>query len=274
MSEISNAIAKRDNGPAGLVQQYKADLAMVMPQHVRPDVFVRVAVGVLRRDSKLAAAAQASPATLMSALMTAARLGLEPGTEQFYLVPRKKKGVPEVQGIVGYQGIVELIYNAGAAQSVVVEVVRANDRFVWRPGLMDRPEHEADWFGDRGELVGVYAYAVMQSGATSKVVVLNRQHIAAAKAKADGADTPYSPWRTNEEAMWLKTAARRLGKWVPTSAEKRSVTVERVNPTAEVPTLAGPLDETDPMPDADPDTGEIVDAELEPAGGWPEDGAR
>ncbi|NJQ04239.1 recombinase RecT [Streptomyces lonarensis] len=264
MSQISTAVAKRDSGPSAMVQQYKGDLAQVMPQHVRPDVFVRVAIGALRRDKDLAEAATASPATLMSALMTAARLGLEPGSEQFYLVPRKRKGVPEVQGIVGYQGIVEMIYNAGAAQSVVVEVVRAADHFVWRPGAMERPEHTADWFGDRGDLVGVYAYAVMQGGATSKVVVLNRQHIAAAKAKSDGVRSPYSPWNTNEEAMWLKTAARRLGKWVPTSAEKYSVTIERAEPGASVP--VGVLDEADPLPPVDEDTGEVIEGEIVPDG--------
>lgn len=265
MSQISNAIEKRDQGPGAMIQQYKADLAQVMPSHVKPDVFVRVAVGVLRRDPKLAAAAASNPASLMSALMTAARLGLEPGTESFYLIPRKKKGQPEVQGIVGYQGIVELIYNAGSASSVVVEVVRERDTFNWRPGRMDRPEHEADWFADRGPLVGVYAYAVMQSGATSKVVVLNKQHIDRAKAKADGAEGEYSPWRTDEEAMWLKTGARRLGKWVPTSAEKRTTTVERVDPAASpAPALPpSPLDQTDP------DTSEVVEAELEPEDGWP-----
>lgn len=262
---ISNAIATRDNGPGAMIEQYKADLALVMPSHVRPDVFARLAVGVLRQNPKLTTAAQNNPGSLMSALMTAARLGLEPGTEQFYLRPIRRKGQFEVQGIVGYQGIVELIYNAGAASSVVVEVVRANDSFEYVPGRHDRPVHVVDWFGDRGDLVGAYAYAVMQGGATSKVVVLNKTHIARAKAKSDGAETDYSPWRTDEEAMWLKTAARRLGKWVPTSAEKRTAVLERTDvPALPLPPV-NPLAETDPDEDDGP-----VEAELEPAGGWPE----
>ncbi|WP_199552779.1 recombinase RecT [Streptomyces sp. N35] len=250
---ITKAVEQRGASPAALVEQYRDHFAQVMPSHVRPDTWVRLAVGVLRKDGKLLAAAQASPDTLMVALATAARLGLEPGTEQFYLTPRKRKGQPEVQGIVGYQGIVELIYRAGHAASVTVEVVREHDDFVWTPGAIDheqlprwaghqtRPFHRADWFGQRGDLVGVYAYADMRDGATSKVVVLGRDHIARAKAKSDGADGPYSPWRTDEEAMWLKTAARRLAKWVPTSSEIRppvvhqaaTVTVEQTD-TVEV----------------------------------------
>lgn len=264
-SPIGNAIATRDEGPASVIEQYKPELALVAASHVKVDTFARLAVGVLRQDKKLAAAAQTNPGSLMSALMTAARLGLEPGTEQFYLRPIRRKGQAEVQGIVGYQGIVELIYNAGAASSVVVEVVRANDQFNYVPGLHERPVHKVDWFGDRGDLVGVYAYAVMQGGATSKVVVLSRTHIDRAKAKSDGADSEYSPWRTDEESMWLKTAARRLGKWVPTSAEKRSAVVERADVPLPAASTAGVLETADPDEEDGP-----VDAELEPAGGWPE----
>lgn len=267
MSQISNAIERREQGPSSVIEQYKPELALVAASHVKVDTFARLAVGALRQNPKLAAAAQSNPGSLMSALMTAARLGLEPGTEQYYLRPIKRKGVLEVQGIVGYQGIVELIYNAGASSSVVVEVVRANDEFNYVPGLHERPVHKVNWFGDRGDLVGVYAYAVMAGGATSKVVVLSRTHINRAKAKSDGADSEYSPWRTDEEAMWLKTAARRLGKWVPTSAEKRSAVVERADVPPPSDATAGALEAADPDEDDGP-----IDAELEPAGGWPETG--
>jgi recombination protein RecT len=217
---VTNAIAVRDQGPGAMVEHYKADLAQVMPSHVKPDTFVRLAVGVLRRDRNLAQAAQNNPAALMGALMDAAQLGLTPGTEQFYLVPRKKAGRLEVQGIRGYQGEIELIYRAGAVSSVIVEVVRAADTFRYSPGRDERPHHDIDWDADdRGELRLVYAYAVMKDGATSKVVVLNRSQVMKAKAMSQGSDSAYSPWQKHEEAMWMKTAAHRLTKWVPTSAE-------------------------------------------------------
>lgn len=230
-NRVSNAVAVIQ--PAELIEGYRADLALVMPSHVKPEIFVRLAVNVLRRDDKLARAAQNNPLALMGALMEAARLGLEPGTEQYYLTPRwnGKAKCEEIAGIVGYQGEIELIYRAGAVSSVIVEVVRENDLFMWAPGRydtqqpprwtgpMERPFHQADWFGERGELKGVYSYAVMKDGATSKVVVLNRAAVMAAKSLSSGADTAYSPWKNHEEAMWLKTGAHRLKKWVPTSAE-------------------------------------------------------
>ncbi len=110
---------------------------------------MRLAVGALRRDRGLADAAQRDPASLMSALLEAARLGLEPGTEQYYLTVRGGK----VLGITGYQGDIELIYRAGAVSSVIVETVHQHDKFSYTPGRDDRPLHEIDWdLDDRGPL--------------------------------------------------------------------------------------------------------------------------
>jgi recombination protein RecT len=257
----TTAVATRDNGPGAMVEHYKNDLAQVMPSHIKPDTFVRLAVGVLRRDRNLAQAAQNNPAALMGALMDAAQLGLTPGTEQFYLVPRKTKGRMEVQGIRGYQGEIELIYRAGAVSSVIVEVVRKSDRFSYRPGRDERPDHEIDWDAeDRGDLRLVYAYAVMKDGATSKVVVLNRKQVMAAKAMSQGSDSPYSPWQNHEEAMWMKTAAHRLTKWVPTSAEYIREQLRAVRDVAaETPLAAAP---SGPPPGVDASTGEVVEGEI------------
>lgn len=256
---VGAAVATRDNSPAGLVQQYKGDFASVLPSHIRPDTWVRLAVGALRRNPKLAEAAGNNPAAFLGALLEAARLGLEPGTEQFYLVPRKNKGLLEVAGYPGYQGEIELIYRAGAVSSVIVETVREGDKFEYSPGRHERPIHEIDWDAeDRGPLRLVYAYGVMKDGATSKVVVLNKSHIAAAKASSDSASSEYSPWRKHEEAMWMKTAVHRLRKWVPTSAEYReamaqaSVAAADVRDTKQLP----------PAPVDDVDRHEVIDAEF------------
>lgn len=224
---IGSAIETRDQGPGALVAQHRDDIELVMPSHMQKRVgaWIRTTQGLLRRDPKLFQAAQNDVGQFMSVLLDAARLGLEPGTEQYYLVPRwnKNKKCTEVTGVRGYQGEIELMYRAGAVSSVIVEVVYSSDKFEYRPGRDERPLHEIDWDAeDRGDLRLAYAYAVMKDGATSKVVVLNRGHIAKAMAKSDSANGKYphlSPWNTNTEAMWLKTAAHRLTKWVPTSAE-------------------------------------------------------
>lgn len=262
---IGGALAVRDNSPTAVVQQSKDQFAMVLPSHMRPEAFVRVAVGVLRRNPKLAEAASNDMGAFMTAMMDAARLGLEPGTEQYWLIPRydgrlKKK---IVSGQRGYQGEIELIYRAGAVASVVVEVVREQDLFAWNPGQldtrpdgpprwhgpMDRPLHIINWDSpDRGPLKFVYAYALMKAGGVSKVVVLNRADIERAKAMNEYSDNANSPWVKWEESMWLKTGVHRLQKWVPTSAEYIGVKPGPSGVTAvQVPMLAPPA----PMPSND-----------------------
>lgn len=230
---ISQAIEKRDQGPGALVAQYKADFQQVLPSHIPPQTFVRLAQGVLRKDEKLAAAAAANPASFLAALLECARLGHEPGTEAYALTHfmDRKTGVPEIVGIEQYQGEIERMYRAGAVVSVRCEVVRANDDFRWSPTTMRLPHHRFDALADddeRGPLRGVYAYAEMVGGALSQPVVMGRGEVMKHKAVAKTTKFWDGPW---EPSMWKKTAVHELEKWVPTSSEYRR---EQLRAAAEV----------------------------------------
>lgn len=261
MSTVTNAVAQQDNGPGALVTRYADDFAQVLPSHVKPDTFVRLAQGILRRDQSLARAAAGNPGSFMAALLECARLGHEPGTSQYALVAFGN----EVTGIEQYTGKVERMYRAGAVASVKAEVVRSNDHFAYDPATMDRPDHRVDWFGgDRGDLIGVYAYAEMKDGSTSRVVVMNRAQVMEHKAMARGASSANSPWNKWEESMWLKTAAHELEKWVPTSSEYLRDQARALGETirhANRPTSAPPAN-TEPTP-ADPIRAEVVTGEAQ-----------
>ena len=259
------------------VEAHVADFASVLPSHVKPETFARLAVGALRRDPMLYKAATQNPASLLNALLEAARLGLEPGTPEFYLTPRFGKQ-PGVLGITGYRGEVELIYRAGAVSSVKAEVVYANDQFTYSPD-MDRPHHVVDWFADRGEVRGAYAYAEMVGGGVSKVVVIGPREIERAKSASATADKSHSPWTTDYPAMVLKTAVHQLAKWVPTSAEYRREQLRAASevareqfapPAAEVVAVAAerlPTDVPGVVVDSDGvmhyEEGDYTDAEVE-----------
>lgn len=227
--------------PDQMIVHYANEFAQVLPSHINAQTFVRVAVGALRRNPRLMAAAESDPGSLMNALMEAARLGLEPGTNEYALTPRRAKGKPTVVGIIGYEGHIELIYRAGAASSVKAELVREFDTFEYNPD-MDRPVHKVNWFTDRGEVLGAYAYAEMVGGGTSKVVVIGPAEIDRARASSAGSAEPDSPWVKDFGAMVLKTAVRQLQKWVPTSAEYRREQLRAVAEVArEVVVNAGPV---------------------------------
>lgn len=269
MTTVTDAVATRDNGPAALIKRYEADFAAVLPSHVKPATWIRLAQGALRKGKRgpdgryeLEVAAANNPGVFLATLLDAARLGLEPATEQYYLTSRKVKGRPEILGVVGYQGHIELMYRAGAVTSVIAEIVYGNDKFRYQPGRDAVPEHEIDWdSADRGPLRLVYAYARM-GDAVSRVIVLNRADIARIKASSQGADSDYSPWKLHEAAMWLKSAVRQLQKWVPTSAEYRR---EIMRASAEAQRVA----ETSPVPVPPMDVDDFLDGEVVEQD-WPE----
>jgi recombination protein RecT len=236
---------------------------------------MRLAYGVLRSNQQLMQVATRNPGSLMTALQECARLGHEPASKSFYLVPFGN----EIQGIEGYRGVVERIYRAGAVKVVHAEVVYSNDEFVWEPGTIDRhpdgprwegpqtvPFHRADWFSDRGEVKGAFSYGIFQDGTPSRVVVINRAYIDKVRKESKGSDNPKSPWVKWFDQMVLKTVAHRLEPWVPTSTEWRKeqiraaheVAAEQAGPAV---INAGPQAQPEPYPDEDdtPIEGELVD---------------
>lgn len=241
------AVARReDRSPViGAMWHRRDHFDAVLPGHLDVKSFLGTAAAALYADPDLMKAATDNPESLIIALMECAALGHRPGTKEFYLLWRRIKGKPTVQGLEGYQGIIERMYRSGAVRTVVVREVCARDHFSYVEGIDQRPIHVigdrrgetgADFFGEtgsvnRGPMVGVYAYAVLDTGAVSRVVLLSRDDVMAARENSDAKDSSYSPWNRFDagkdhpefkgRSMWWKTAARRLEPWVPTSAEYR-----------------------------------------------------
>ena len=110
---------------------------------------------------------------------------------------------------------IELANRSGSVSSIVARAVYEGDEFSFSYGLDDTLEHRPS-FGDRGDLVAVYAVARMKDGGRL-TEVLSRADVekfrARSRAKDDG------PWKTDYEAMAKKTAVRRLSTWLPLSPE-------------------------------------------------------
>lgn len=135
-------------------------------------------------------------------------------------------------------------------------------------------ETGADFFGEngdrrRGRMVGVYAYAELLTGAVSRVAMLRKKDVLAARDSGGyKPDDAYTPWNRLDagpdepefqgRSMWWKTAAHRLEPWVPTSAEYRRESLRAS--AAAVEHARRP--ELPPARTVNTDTGEVVDAEI------------
>ena len=275
-STIAGAVAKRDAGAEAQIRAYRSDFATVLPSHIKPDTWVRVAQGLLRRDRKLRAAAEANVGSFLAALLDCARLGLEPG-ETYHLVPFGK----EIVGIEDYKGLIELIYRAGAVSSVKAEIVYANDEYVYDSDTMSRPRHKPagvtcdtpNWFAtreQRGAMVGAYCYCEMKDGGTSRVVQMARWEIEEHKAVSKTAHLPDSMWIKWPRSAWLKTVVKEQAKWVPSSPEyiTHKLRAERLDqaPSPELSEAARALPEpardVSDLPEVPAIDGEVVEPEA------------
>jgi recombination protein RecT len=131
---VTTAVVKVDNTPGAMVRQHAESFTAVLPSHIKPDTWVRLAQSALKRGKKVKTPGGQVCTELELAAGNNPTMFLEPGTpEEYYLTPRKTKNGPEVLGITGYQGEIEMIYRAGAVSSVIVEVVREKDTSPTRP---------------------------------------------------------------------------------------------------------------------------------------------
>lgn len=205
------------------VDAMQAQFAAAMPRGKEAVQLIRDAHTCLRMTPKLA---ECEHTSVLGALMTCAQLGLRPGVlGQAYLLPmyNGKQRRMEAQLIIGYQGLLELIYRSGMVQMVQARRVHENDEFVLEYGLEgDKLIHRPPATGPRGRVVKWYAIARFKDGGYAFTDPMTREEMEAhrdkyAMAKKDG--RVVGPWVTQFDEMADKTVLRRLAKTLPKSPE-------------------------------------------------------
>jgi recombinase, phage RecT family len=218
----------KEDAPKGfpaLLDKWKGEIARALPKHINPDRMARLALTAFRQTPKLA---ECDPRSVFAAVIQSSQLGLEVGLMgEAHLVPYGN----QCQLIPGYTGLMKLARNSGMIQDIYAHEVRLNDKFTLKLGLERSLEHEpltapggfpaSD--EERGEAVGFYAVAVFKDGSRT-FVAMSRKEVEGIRDKSRGyqAGKRYkkeSPWDTDFVAMALKTAIRRLCKFLPKSPE-------------------------------------------------------
>lgn len=224
----------------------KKQFQNALPKVLPVDRFIRCLVTQFSRIPQLA---DCDKASVLSAAMTAAQLGLEidPALGRAYLLPyRDKKRGMIAQLIIGYKGFIDLAYRSGQVSGVQAEVVYEKDTFNYKYGLTPELSHIPSESEERGNLK--YAWVVVSLKNGGQVWrVLNRAEIMRHKAFSKGADSEYSPWNTAEAEMWRKTSIRSIAPLLPLSPELRdAVAVEEAD--APVVQLVDAVDITETFP--------------------------
>lgn len=116
----------------------------------------------LMNNDRLCGVAAENQISLLDAIYNVASTGisLNPSRAHAYLVPRKVSGVRKVCLDISYRGLLKLATDTGVTKYMKAELVYENDHFEYR-GFDQRPTLVANPFKDRGDLIGVYAMAVL-----------------------------------------------------------------------------------------------------------------
>ena len=191
--------------------QTRAALSKVMPKHMDADRFLKMAISSFRLVPALK---QCNTASFYSAMMACAQLGLEINTPlgHAYLIPFGK----ECTLIIGYKGLLDLIYRSGRVASVTPRLVRENDEFFVEYGTEERIVHRPKTDGDPGKVTGGYCFIRLTNGGIIGSGFLTVAEILKSKPEKLGAK---SPWKTYQNEMMLKTLIRRTAKYAPMSPE-------------------------------------------------------
>jgi len=180
--------------------------ARVLPKHLTPDRFCRVAITALTRNPKLQECSQES---FFKCLLDLSAMGLEPDGRRAHLIPYGK----EATLIIDYKGLVELIRRSGDVVSIRSETVCEKDEFEWTNGEV---KHSVNWREDRGKMQAVYAEAIMKSGEKQTATMTMAEVESIRKRSRAGSS---GPWVTDFPEMAKKTVVRRLSKMLPLSSE-------------------------------------------------------
>jgi recombination protein RecT len=230
------ALEKKLNGSAAaanpvktikdVLESMKGELSNALPKiGITPERIIRLAITEIRRNPKLLTCTQQS---LLGSIMQAAQLGLEIGIDgQAYLVPYKN----ECTFIIGYKGLIELMYRHNRVKKVFGGTIHEGDEVVHSYGSDEQFKHVPALTG-RGAVKAYYAYVKLDGDEQVYILMSKEDVVEHAKKFSPSFNSSYnSPWKSDFDSMAIKTCVRQLSKWIPKSSELRDAIMadERVS---------------------------------------------
>lgn len=212
MENANNKIAVLGEVKDIIATQYQKQISNYFGDKKQSLKFLSGIVDSIQRTPELQSCDAVS---LVNSFMIMAQLGFMPSviSGEAYVLPYKNKA----QFQLGYQGIITLLYRAGA-KSVVTEIVRKNDRFSIKNGELS---HEIDPFiskEKRGAEIGAYAIIVNQTGGKVEKFMRAEEIISFGQKFSKSFNSSFSAWKTEndpEKWMWKKTVLKQAAKLAP-----------------------------------------------------------
>lgn len=265
----------------------------ILPDHVSPQRFKQVVMTAIASSSSLAplAATPAGRQSIIMASLKCASDGLVPDGREAALVPFKGTAayLPMVRGIV------TRMQQSAGCKEIGVNLVHEKDEFHYaetEAGTEFR--HKPVMFGEKGELIGAYAFMRTADGGFY-IAPVPKDELEKIEKTSKANDSPWKgPFKSE---MQKKSALKRLAKIAPVSREVQAMIdhdnetfheivaepakpkmLDRLRAAKSLPASEAPETpeepETPPTDEPDVMEGEIVESESETAPALPELGDR
>jgi recombination protein RecT len=201
----------------------QAQILSALPRHIDGKRLFRVYLTAVQTTPRIL---ECDPVSVIGAVIQAAQVGLSLDNVfgEGYLIPRWNKNTNTfVCGFqTGYKGLRKLARDSDSKiRDIYARVVFENDQFeyAYEPAKLAHRPTDSEV---RGALKYAYAKVIWHSkevGNYDRFVVIGAPEIKKAMAASDAAKKGYGPWIDNTEAMWAKTALRRLCDTLTLSAD-------------------------------------------------------
>lgn len=149
----------------------KKEIADVLPSHITPERMISLAVTSFSNNQMLQ---RCTPASILSCLVIASQLGLEPGVGgQGYLIPDNGRCI----FVPGWQGIVGLLNNTGRA-TAWTGCVYEGDQFQFELGMYPVLRHvPGENYGETDKITWAYACGKVNGAGTPVIEAWPLQRI-------------------------------------------------------------------------------------------------
>lgn len=207
-------IAKR---VGGALQRMQPEYRAVLPAHITPEAFTRVAQTAIQMNEDLQACTAKS---LIAACTKLAEVGLLPDGDEAaivaYNVKVSKRNEPDkwekqAKAMPMVRGIRNLVRNSGMVKDWKVRLVREGDYFKHVDGDVESLVHESA-YDDEKPITHVYSIAYLENGELSRHV-MTIAAIDRIRRRSRSADK--GPWVTDYDEMAKKTCLRQHSKALP-----------------------------------------------------------
>lgn len=224
MSEIITTLDDSQKGVEELVSNLKGhEYALVRTleeKGITKEKFVIQLYHAIKRNPKIASCTLES---VLGGMLQSVELGLDINSPFNYcfLIPfrNKKAGIMEAQFVLGYTGIVEILYESERVLKVNSQLVYSNDEFEYEEGLDTHLYHKPAIKGNRGERVAAYTAIKLDNG-EHIVLVVDKNQIDYIKRFSNNPEL-YNDDKDPTGNMWKKAPVRNIMKYVPKKFNKK-----------------------------------------------------